>query len=194
MDWFTNFQKRYLNHQVEALLTWIKGDENLLDFGCGEMSLDRELLRRCPKLKITGVDVVDPQVRIKGINFRVYDGKTLPFPDKSFDTVLAYHVFHHCNDPEAAFSECVRVSRRQVLFVEPILRSFLEKPGFMLIDWLTNAWRGEAIAMPYNVRDFRWWHRLFRKYHLTVRSEGEAGILPSWLPIGKTMLFSCKKT
>jgi SAM-dependent methyltransferase len=46
------------------------------------------------------------------------DGHSLPFPDASFDTVVAHATLHHCRRPHAVVLEMYRVARRRVVFIE----------------------------------------------------------------------------
>ena len=49
----------------------------------------------------------------------VAPGHELPFPDDSFDFVLASHVIEHLPDPIAGLEEWLRVARRYVVLVVP---------------------------------------------------------------------------
>ena len=71
---------------------------SVLDFGCG-IGLYAPLLRDAFG-HMTGVDVSAACVtRARndnpGLDFEVYDGKTLPFADESFDLTYAITVLHH---------------------------------------------------------------------------------------------------
>ncbi len=45
-------------------------------------------------------------------------GDRLPFPDASFDVVIAHATLHHCRSPHAVLLEMYRVARSRVVFVE----------------------------------------------------------------------------
>lgn len=47
------------------------------------------------------------------------DLESLPFPDGSYDVVLAHEVLHHCRSPHRALLEMLRVSRKHVILMEP---------------------------------------------------------------------------
>jgi ubiquinone/menaquinone biosynthesis C-methylase UbiE len=49
----------------------------------------------------------------------LFDGQSIPYPDKSFDVVLAHHVLHHIGDPAPVLSEMWRVCRREMVIHEP---------------------------------------------------------------------------
>jgi SAM-dependent methyltransferase len=55
-------------------------------------------------------------------------GKALPFPDKSYDFVLASHVIEHIYDPIGAIEEWVRVARRYVYLVVPHKERTCDRP------------------------------------------------------------------
>lgn len=187
------FQQKYLRHQAEVLNLYFSNVKSVLDFGCGDLALAQLLSKQNPKLKITGVDVVDLHRKVPGIDFVHYDGNKLPFRDASFDTVLSYHVFHHCDDPKEKFLECVRVAKTHVVFVESVIRNRVDNLGIRITDWVFNSWREEAIPMPYHFLSLLQWYRIFAQYGLTVEVEKNVGVLPSILPIGGTFLFSVKK-
>lgn len=90
----------------------------MLDVGCGEGYVLDELLAR-GVTDVQGVDIVDVR-RNKDYPFRLYDGLTLPFPDRSFDVVVLSFVLHHVPDDRklALLEEALRVSRGKVVVVE----------------------------------------------------------------------------
>lgn len=105
---------------ARRMLTGLKGIEiggaACNDFGLDTINVDvvdhhlhdtpyaREQMRVCGA--ILPVDVLAP-------------GNALPFPEKSYDFVLASHVIEHFYDPIAVIDEWVRVARRYVYLVVP---------------------------------------------------------------------------
>src|ERR1700704_1948417 len=47
------------------------------------------------------------------------DAEDIALPDNSYSLVFAHAVLHHCQCPQKAVGEMVRVSRENVFFVEP---------------------------------------------------------------------------
>lgn len=184
---------RYVRYQANTVAPLITGTEKLLDFGCGDLGVLELLKKRYPKLSATGIDVVDPNRRLKSIRFFIYDGEHLPFQDGTFDTVISYHVYHHCDDPKAKFLECVRVAKSNVIFIESVIRSRLDNIGIRLTDWVFNSWRAEEIPMPYHFLSLAQWYRIFTTNGLTLVYEQSVGVLPSILPIGGTYVFNVSK-
>ena len=96
-------------------------DERVLDMGCGSGAVTRTLARRVlPGGHVVGMDTSASMLRIAreladkaglggGIEFMAF--RKLPFPDVSFDCVLAATTLSHVPDPESALSEMVRVTR-----------------------------------------------------------------------------------
>ena len=179
----------YVQKQKMILAPYLGEARSLLDFGCGDLSLGRELHGEFPNLAITGVDVVDSGARADGIVFTLYDGKTLPFRNNAFDVSISYHVFHHCRDPRAAFGELARVTKKKLLIVEPVYRNRFDLFFMKIADRLGNGWRGVAIPMPFTFQTEATWRRFAREFHRTVTDTKSVGVLPKWLPIGETKLF-----
>jgi len=173
----------------------IAGLGTLLDFGCGDLGMAQELTNMYPRLRITGIDVVAPEsfVPTRRVRFFPYDGIRIPFPARSFDGVFASHVFHHTNDPEAALRECVRVAKKKLIFIEPVLRHPWEKPGFCFMDSLANVFRKEKIPMPFTVQSYPWWKGIGSKLKLTLQADRAIHTFPAFLPIGETHLFVFEK-
>lgn len=78
--------------------------QNVLDYGCGTGTLLLMIKRNFPEINLTGIDVSQEMVglakhKIKKEDLELsvlkYDGKTLPFPDDSFEKIVSSFVFHH---------------------------------------------------------------------------------------------------
>jgi ubiquinone/menaquinone biosynthesis C-methylase UbiE len=97
--------------------------ERVLDIGCGSGAATRTLARRVvPGGRVVGLDASAALLKVarelaeeaglgESIEFKVGDGRALPFPDASFDCVLAATTLSHVPDPERALAEMVRVTR-----------------------------------------------------------------------------------
>lgn len=86
----------------------------LLDVGCGQMPY-RALLRNSPSRveKYIGLDVAGG---IHGQADVTFDGREIPFPDTSVNTVIATEVLEHCEEPAALLREIFRVLVPRGLF------------------------------------------------------------------------------
>jgi ubiquinone/menaquinone biosynthesis C-methylase UbiE len=110
--------KKETLHTVSLLTPHLGPGASVLDVGCGEGYVLDELRAR-GATDVQGVDIVDIR-RNKDYAFRLYDGLTLPFPDRSFDVVVLSFVLHHVPDDRklALLEEALRVSRGKVVVVE----------------------------------------------------------------------------
>jgi len=95
-----------------------KGNEKVLEVGCGRGFYLNALSRCFPKLKITGIDL-SPERLDKARDFigqsRVEllqaDVTSLPFKNNSFDRIIAAEILEHVKDDQRAISEIYRVLR-----------------------------------------------------------------------------------
>ena len=128
--------KKETFHTVSLLTPHLEAGASVLDIGCGEGYVLDELRAR-GVANVQGVDIVDIR-RNKEYPFRLYDGQTLPFPDRSFDLVVLSFVLHHVpNDRKMVLlEEALRVSRAKVVIVEDTPSS--------AFDRLMNRRHGEA--------------------------------------------------
>lgn len=110
--------KKETFHTVSLLTPHLEPNASVLDIGCGEGYVLDELIAR-GVTAVHGVDIVDIR-RNKDYPFRLYDGQTLPFPDRSFDLVVLSFVLHHVPNERKTvlLEEALRVSRAKVVIVE----------------------------------------------------------------------------
>lgn len=189
-----NITKKSIDWKANILLPYFKKSEKVLDFGCGDLSLSKSLKAVSPTLEITGVDVTDFKNRPKNIKFIKCDGKKLPFKDNSFDTVISFYVFHHCEDVLSSFKECLRVGKR-VIVVESVYRNPLEIPFMKFMDWIYNRFKSESVPLSYQFLSYRDWMEIFAKNKLKIVSSEKIKqiFLPPFLPIGISYVFEIAK-
>lgn len=95
------------------------GDEaDVLEVGCGDGNIWRENLDRIPpgwKLTLTDLSpgmVEAARAALGGrAEYMVADVQDLPFPDESFEAVIANHMLFHVDDRPRALAELARVLR-----------------------------------------------------------------------------------
>ena len=154
------FEKR-LKSLTEHLLKFLPPDTSLqgLDVGCGSGELAVSVQRRRPNITIEGVDVLlrEGQLPIKIAKF---NGKTLPFPDKSFDFVMIVDVIHHTQNQLMLLKECQRVARQFILIKDHICGSSWDRLRLKVMDWVGN--RVYNVALPYSYLSRQGWLLLYR--------------------------------
>jgi SAM-dependent methyltransferase len=99
---------------------------SVCDVGCGTGHLlDRIRADRAEMRCCVGVDfVVDGARALTGIDYVAAKIERLPFPDRSFDTVVCTHVLEHILDYRAAIAELRRIARRRLIVVVPREREY----------------------------------------------------------------------
>lgn len=90
-----------------------RGDERVLDVGCGPGVYARTLHEMHPGIDYCGVDFSARMLESHPLRrcVAVGDAQTLPFPDASFDVVMANHMLYHVPDIPRAITECRRLLR-----------------------------------------------------------------------------------
>ena len=132
---------------------------NVLDLGCSIGSVSCSLLRE--GLNVRSVDVEDVSI-YEDIKVDVYDGTTLKYRDKEFESCLLTHVLHHCSDQIAVLKEAQRVSKR-VIIIEDVYRNGFERFLVYFNDILGNF--GDAGG---NYRSEKEWEVVFEYLGLKV--------------------------
>ncbi len=97
--------------------------ETLLDAGCGRGYLLEKIKLSHPRIKLTGLDVVN-KLDNKTIEFSAGNILKIPFADESFNTVICTHTIEHVLNLPQAISELVRVTKHQLIIVTPCQRYF----------------------------------------------------------------------
>jgi SAM-dependent methyltransferase len=142
------FARKNLASAISELSANIHG--HLLDVGCGTKPyrslFNVEVYR--------GLDLDSPIARERGIADDLYDGKRLPYQDKTFDSVLCNQVLEHVFNPDEFLTEINRVMKSggKLLLTVPFvwdeheqpydyaryssfgLKALLEKNGFKIIS------------------------------------------------------------
>ncbi len=125
--WASRVGKYQMRDRIMADIVW-RGDEQVLDVGCGAGLLLIGAARQLTTGRAVGVDIWDrnleygsspenvwanARIEVVAARIEVKDGNAcdLPFPDRSFDLVLTSDMLHHLskNDRAKAVQEMARV-------------------------------------------------------------------------------------
>jgi SAM-dependent methyltransferase len=141
---------------------------SLLDVGTGAADIPLTLIetwrRRGRRLEVTAIDerpevvaaarASDPRAdATPRLSFAVADGRSLPYPDTSFDVAHASLVLHHLEpaDAVALLREMGRVSSRGII-VNDLSRTHLSLAGAWLLAHLATVNRYSRHDAPLSVR------------------------------------------
>lgn len=153
---------RRLRKLTEALLPCMPSEGSILDLGCGNGDLAASLKAHLAGVQFTGIDVL-PHPHSK-IPRQVYDGKTIPFSDNSFDYVMIITALHHTDDYEPVLKEACRVARRRIIVYDHQYASRLDWLRLAVTDWPGNVPFG--VYTPFNFLKRAEWKALFDRLNL----------------------------
>lgn len=183
--WVSDRRVRVLSrHLAEA----IPREGRLLDVGCGDGRISKQIGERRPDLEVRGIDV---HVREDAaIPVTAFDGRRIPAEDGAYDTVLFVDVLHHTEDPWVLLREARRVGRRCVVIKDHNRNGLLAGTTLRIMDRVGN--RPDQVALPYNYWPRERWREAFGKLHLRVVSwEERLGMFPppaDWI-FGRSLHF-----
>ncbi len=155
----------------DALLNAVpwRGDEQVLDVGCGHGLMLIGAAKRLGTGHATGIDIwqnVDQannsaaatrrNAEIEGVSVDVRDGdaRAIPFPDATFDVVvssLALHNIYNAREREQALREIARVLKpgghAAIVDVRHSYARFFERNGFTIVrKWMTMVFGHSVVA------------------------------------------------
>lgn len=134
---------------------WFKGNEKVIDVGCGT-GVVTYLLKQKLGLKIIGCDIKNyliydiPFVRIKN--------DKLPFPNHSYEVILLIDVLHHVDKLKQGhiISESLRVAKNVFIF------EFGPTFSGKIADIILNKLHYGDLNVPLTFRDAKEWKQLFK--------------------------------
>jgi SAM-dependent methyltransferase len=96
---------------------------SILEVGVGEAEVATRVRERYPTARFVGIDLPDPELAghwaSSGLTGTFADISRLPFPDATFDLVLAIEVLEHVPDPPAAIRELARLATGDLVLSVP---------------------------------------------------------------------------
>jgi SAM-dependent methyltransferase len=124
---------------------------SVLDVGCGPGYVSAAAAER--KATPVGLDFSREMVGIAqrtfpGIEFREGDAQNLPFPNETFDRVVANFALLHLADPERACSEACRVLKPGGRFAFTTWARAEENPFVKLVDGAIQAHANLDVSLP----------------------------------------------
>jgi ubiquinone/menaquinone biosynthesis C-methylase UbiE len=102
-----------------------------------------DFMQLMPQAKLAGIDISEYAIQnaLQPVRplVRVGDAKSLPYPDKSFDLVLAINTIHNLPYEECKQSlrEIQRVSRRHAFVMVDAYRTEAQRQA--MLDWVLTA-------------------------------------------------------
>jgi SAM-dependent methyltransferase len=157
---------RVLADRLAAAMPRAEGGSgpSVLDIGCGDGLIASLVRDRVPGLSVEGLDILlRPKTHIP---VTIFDGRTIPHEDNSFDAVMFVDVLHHTDDPRILIREAARVARRAVIIKDHLNDGLLSESTLRLMDYVGNAHHG--VRLPYNYWPRKAWESAWGEIGLTV--------------------------
>jgi len=158
-DEFSKTREYIPEERKKLLLQYITPREKVLDLGCG----NGRFVEIFPKeVEYIGVDNSKKMIKIAkekhpGIEFRVADVLSLPFPENFFDKIFTLSVVHHIPSQYLRL-KCLKEIKR-----------VLKPNGILILTvWNLNPWQMILIGEHRRVKDFLKYQilKIFRKSKL----------------------------
>lgn len=140
MNWYADVAKFKGLRTARILKRYKKPDARLLDLGCGIGLTLSILAQEFPKSVGCDIDenaIAATRVIMKEVGLKIpliiYDGRTLPFKDNSFDIVTSIEVIEHVKEPELMLREIKRILKSDgILHITTANKWWPYEPHFKL--------------------------------------------------------------
>ena len=158
---------RRAEHNFSYLRPHIVG-KSVLDIGAAEGWTGEMIRSDDPGRQVQLLDVDD--FNQTDLPLTVYDGQTIPFNDKSFDTSCLCLILHHCDDPDRVLSEAMRVTRKRLIITESVYHYKIGRALLYIADNIVNGLRTHSqMAKALHFRKSDEWERRFLEMGLAVQ-------------------------
>jgi SAM-dependent methyltransferase len=118
--------RRTAAEAAHFLIPYLRPGMRVLDCGCGPGSISADLATLVAPGEVIGLDIEPKQLEaaralaadrgVDNVNFQLGDIYDLPFPEASFDAVLAHTLVEHLAEPRVAFAEVRRILKPSGIF------------------------------------------------------------------------------
>ena len=98
--------------------------EKIIDVGCGRGFLIEKIAAQGKNKLLHGFDYCLPKTPWRGAIYQKGSVLSLPYEDKSFDTVICTHVLEHIRDIQLAMYELKRISKDRLIIALPKQRAY----------------------------------------------------------------------
>ena len=143
--------------QYLARLLPERGACSMIDVGAGDGTLGGVFRNWRPDTTVVGVEtfVRDERWMTGAIPMVRFDGRRLPFADRSFDVALLSNVLHHTGDQLAVLREVCRVTRGTVIIKDHLSRNLFDRWRLAFLDVMGNLRFGASTTGEY-LSDAQW--------------------------------------
>jgi ubiquinone/menaquinone biosynthesis C-methylase UbiE len=132
---FGNYIKKQEQGWLDIFSTYILKEKTLkIGNGFGYLS---ELVRPLTK-ELTVLDIQTYPLTINKDAVQIYDGLTIPYPNKSFDTTIIVFTLHHIPQSKEYFQEIMRVTKKRIIILEETYDNIFQKLHLYYRDWIVN--------------------------------------------------------
>ena len=153
--------ERRTGEVTDVILNFLGKKNKILDIGCGFCSVTQKLSAK--GFKVTSLDIKNSSI-FPEIIPTIYNGKKIPFHNRSFDTSLLITVLHHTSNPKRILIEAKRVSPK-IIVMEDIFTNPIQKYLTFVVDSILNF---EFLNHPHTNKSDQDWRKLFKQLSLRV--------------------------
>ncbi len=158
------FQRRIqvLSDEVAAVLN---DSKTVLDIGCGDGTISKlSADKKGGGVKFSGIDVMARPTC--AIDFKLFDGHTIPHADNAFDASMFIDVLHHLNHVKEIIAEAKRVSSKYIIIKDHLYKNSFDYDTLKFMDWVGN--KPHSVEVIYNFKKEEFWMQLFEELGLEV--------------------------
>jgi len=151
-------------------------NSRVLDVGCGNFYVGRELIALDQSLQVTGLDRVrfpeiDRVCHNGHLMFKLGDAEHMPFEQDYFDASYSITALHHMKEVHRVLQEMKRVTRPngRIIVLEDGYVTRMGKFALCLNDIVHNFFKPNP-SLFFHFRDYDGWTTLFKKLGLNLVS------------------------